>query len=274
MQVTPLEIGFGAVIEGMDLRQLDDSTAALLRATLLEYGLLVIRGQSLTPAEQVAATNVFGKPEVFPVVRGQLSSWPEIFRVASQPADGHVEVGRYWHSDGSFRADPTPISFWYSVLQSEQGGDTLFTDLQQAYAELQPDIRQEFDTLRTAHRNGVVHPLVLRHPKSGVPALYLNIGLTAGVLGYGPEHSKALMDAVDRHYSRPGASYRHHWLPGDVVVADNLHIAHKATPIDPSSRRILNRTTVRADAVIWHDEQQAAVAAAARSAVPTDAALA
>jgi taurine dioxygenase len=251
MQLTPLEVGFGAVIDGMDLRQADASMADNLRAALLEHGLLVIRGQTLTPEEQVRATKLFGTPEVFPTMRGQIASWPEIFRVASRPEDGHVEVGRYWHSDGSFREDPTPISFWYSEVQSEEGGDTLFTDLQQAYAELQPDIRQEFETLNTAHRNGVLHPLVLRHPKTGVPALYLNIGLTAGVLGYSPEHSKALMEAVDRHYSRPGASYRHHWLPGDVVVADNLHVAHKATPITPKTRRILNRTTVRADGVIW-----------------------
>nr|WP_152883304.1 TauD/TfdA family dioxygenase [Duganella sp. FT27W] len=46
-------------------------------------------------------------------------------------------------------------------------------------------------------------------------------------------------------------SYRHHWLPGDVVVADNLRVAHKATPLTADSRRILNRTTVRADGVIW-----------------------
>jgi hypothetical protein len=100
-----------------------------------------------------------------------------------------------------------------------------------------------------------VHPLVLRHPKTGIPALYLNVGLTGGILGYSPEHSRALMDAVDRHYSRPGASYRHHWLPGDVVVADNLHVAHKATPITPATRRILNRTTVRADGVIWAERK-------------------
>jgi taurine dioxygenase len=38
------------------------------------------------------------------------------------------------------------------------------------------------------------------------------------------------------------------------VVADNLHVAHKATPITPNTRRILNRTTVRADGVIWYGE--------------------
>src|SRR5262249_14268704 len=117
---------------------------------------------------------------------------------------------------------------------------------------------EEFDTLSTAHRNGVVHPLVLRHPKTSARALYLNLGLTAGVLGYSADHSRAVMDAVDRHYSRPGATYRHHWLPGDVVVADNLRVAHKATPITPLSRRILNRTTVRADGVIWYDAKQSA----------------
>jgi taurine dioxygenase len=251
MQVTPLEVGFGAEINGIDLRQADSGMADALRAALLEHGLLVIRGQSLTPQDQVRATNVFGKPEVFPTMRGQIASWPEIFRVASRPEDGHVEVGRYWHSDGSFREDPTPVSIWYSEVQSEEGGDTLFTDLQQAYATLQPEIQREFDGLNTAHRNGTVHPLVLRHPKTGTPALYLNVGLTAGILGYSAEHSRALMDAVDRHYSRPDGTYRHHWLPGDVVVADNLHFGHKATPITPQTRRILNRTTVRADAVIW-----------------------
>lgn len=253
MNITPLSLGFGAEITGADLRWADDGMAEQLRAALLQYGMLVIRGQSFSPRDQVTASQLFGSLETFPTMRGQLEAWPEIFRVASRPEDGHVEVGRYWHSDGSFRADPTPISFWYSEAQSAEGGDTLFTDLQQAYAQLQPDIQREFDGLNTAHRNGVVHPLVLRHPKTGVPALYLNIGLTAGVLGHSPAHSRALMDAVDRHYSRDGATYRHHWLPGDVVVADNLRVAHKATPITPQARRILNRTTIRADGVIWHD---------------------
>lgn len=253
MNITPLSLGFGAEVTGADLRQADDSMAEQLRAALLQYGMLVIRGQSLSPRDQVSASQLFGSLETFPTMRGQLEAWPEIFRVASRPEDGHVEVGRYWHSDGSFRADPTPISIWYSEVQSAEGGDTLFTDLQQAYAQLQPEIQREFDGLNTAHRNGVVHPLVLRHPQTGVPALYLNIGLTAGVLGHSPEHSRALMDAVDRHYSRDGATYRHHWLPGDVVVADNLRVGHKATPITPQTRRVLNRTTVRADGVIWHD---------------------
>jgi taurine dioxygenase len=259
MKITPLPIGFGATIEGLDLRQADPASADLLRSTLLQYGMLVIRGQSLAPREQIAVTQLFGSLEVFPTMRGQLDGVPEIFRVASRPEDGHVEVGRYWHSDGSFRAEPTPISFWYSEVQAEEGGDTLFTDLQQAWAALQPEIRQEFAGLRTAHRNGVVHPLMLRHPKTGIPALYLNIGLTGGVLGHAPQHSQALMQAVDRHYSRPGATYRHHWLPGDVVVADNLHVGHKATPIGPGQRRILNRTTVRADGVIWYERGPEAI---------------
>ena len=251
MKITTLAEGFGATIEGIDLRDAGPAMARQLRAALLEHGLLVIRHQTLTPEEQVTATGLFGTLETFPGGRGQVPGVSEIFRVASRPEDGHVEVGRYWHSDGSFRAAPTPISFWHTVVQSDEGGDTLFTDIQQAYAQLNEDIKSEFAGLNTAHRNGVVHPLVLRHPHTDIPALYLNTGLTAGVLGYSPDHSRALMDAVDRHYSRDGATYRHHWLPGDVVVADNLRVAHKATALGPDARRILNRTTVRADGVIW-----------------------
>jgi taurine dioxygenase len=251
MKITPMAVGFGATIEGADLTSLSDTDAQQLRAALLEHGLLVIRAQKLSPQAQISVSSMFGEFETFPTARGQLDAMPEIFRVASRPEDGHVEVGRYWHSDGSFRAVPTPISIWHTVVEPEQGGETLFTDLQQAYATLPEALRAEVDGRWTMHRNGIQHPLVVAHPKTGIPALYLNVGLTASVLDVSPEQSAQLMQRIDQHYSRPGATYTHKWLAGDVVVADNLHVAHKATPTGPEQRRILNRTTIRSDAVYW-----------------------
>jgi taurine dioxygenase len=249
MDITPLAAGFGAEIANLDLRQASAEQQAQLRAALLQHGLLVIRGQSLTPESQVEASEIFGALESFP--HSAPHRLPQIFPVASRAADGYTDVGRYWHSDGSFRDVPTAASIWYSVAEPEWGGDTLFTDLQQAYAALPPEFQQKIADLRTIHRNGVIHPLVMPHPASGIPGIYLNMGLTAGIVSFPGPKSAALMAELDQHLSRPGATYRHRWQAGDVVVADNYHIAHQATPIARTQHRVLHRTTVRGDAARW-----------------------
>jgi taurine dioxygenase len=251
MKIQPMEIGFGAVVDGADLKHANPAEAQALRAALLEHGLLVLRGQALTPHELVAASGMFGALETFPPSASQLPGLPQVFRVASRGVDGHVDVGRYWHSDGSFRELPTPISIWYPERRAEQGGDTLFTDLREAWATLPDATRAEIGGLHTLHRNGVRHPLAMRHPHSGAEVLYLNVGLTGGIEGVEPAAAAAIIGALDRHLSRPGATYRHQWQEGDVVVADNFRVAHQATPVGPDQRRILNRTTVRGDGAFW-----------------------
>ncbi|WP_197034924.1 TauD/TfdA family dioxygenase [Herbaspirillum sp. RV1423] len=251
MNVIPMAAGFGARIEDIDLTGLDAGARETLRVALLEHGLLVVPAQALDPQAQIAASEVFGALETFPPTPSQIPGYPQIFRVASRAADGHTEVGRYWHSDGSFRTVPTPISVWHLEVQPEQGGDTWFVDLQAAYRSLPEQIKAQVRDLQTMHRNGVLHPLVIPHPRTGVAGLYLNIGLTAGIVGMGREESAALIAAIDSHFSREGAVYRHQWQAGDFVVADNFRIAHRATPLSPSQRRILNRTTVRGDGAFW-----------------------
>lgn len=264
MKLQALAPTFGAAIENLDLRTIDKAGVDALHAALLEHGLVVIRGQHLTPQEQVAASALFGELETFPSNAGQVAGVPQIFRVASRSGEGYVDVGRYWHSDGSFRDSPTPMSIWYSVEQPEQGGDTLFTDLRHAYEELPEAVKEDIEPLVSFHRNGATHRMAMDHPHTGERVLYLNIGLTSGIGGFTPERSRIMIDAVDRHLSRAGATYLHHWLPGDFVVADNFRVAHKATPIGRDQKRILDRTTVRSGAAFWdwQPERGASVAGA------------
>ncbi|MDB5991965.1 MAG: hypothetical protein JWQ10_3368 [Herbaspirillum sp.] len=251
MKITALDVGFGAQVNELNLNSLSDQDKEQLRSALLKHGLLVIAGQTLMPQEQVRASEVFGTLETFPPTPSQIKGFPQIFRIASRASDGHTDVGRYWHSDGSFRAVPTPISLWHLEMQPSSGGDTLFTDLQTAYSTLPDDLKQVVTPLTTVHRNGITHPLVMQHPESGVKGLYLNIGLTSGILGMESEEAIALMKKLDEHFSRIGAVYRHQWKTGDFVIADNFHVAHRATPVSPLQRRILNRTTVQGDGAFW-----------------------
>lgn len=45
---------FGAEVTGVDLRALTPANAAVIKAAWLEHGLLLIRGQELEPAHEVA----------------------------------------------------------------------------------------------------------------------------------------------------------------------------------------------------------------------------
>jgi len=253
MNIIPLDAGFGARINNVDLARLSENPEAQqsLREALLKYGLLVIPGPVLSPQAQIAASEVFGALEEFPPAPGQIPGYPQIFRVASRANEGYTGVGRYWHSDGSFRAVPTPMSLWHMEARPEVGGDTLFTDLQEAYRSLPEKTKAQIKGLQTTHRNHVVHPLVMRHPHTGAEGLYLNVGLTNSIIGMDRDAAEELIATLDRHLSREEAVYRHQWKEGDFVVADNFRVAHRATPLSPLQRRVLNRTTVRGDGAFW-----------------------
>lgn len=244
LNITPLPTGFGAVIEGICLNAPANQLDTQLQAALLEHGLLVIRDQKLTPEQHVQASTLFGELETFPYATGQIVGLPQVFRLASRVNEGHRDVGRYWHSDGSFRANPTPISIWHSIAVPEQGGDTLFTDLREAHRVLSEDEKRLAREVQTFHRNGVQHALVKVHPQTGEPALYINVALTAAIANMDKRETESLLSHLDTHLSRTGAIYRHEWRPGDVVVADNLRVAHRATLTSPEFRRVLDRTTI------------------------------
>lgn len=246
MNITPLSGSFGAVVDNVDLSRATADETLQLQTALLAFGLLVVRDQELTPQQHVDATRLFGEPETFHPGAGQIRGLPEVFRLASRSGEGYLDVGRYWHSDGSFREDPTPISMWHTIETPEGAGATLFTDLGLALHDLAPAMRREIATVRTLHRNGVVHPLVMRHPVTGQENLYLNVGLTSSVANRSADEARTLIDGLDQHMSRPVAMYQHDWRPGDVVIADNYRVAHKATAITAASHRVLDRTTVAA----------------------------
>ena len=65
MKVTPVSDVVGAEVTGIDLAEpLDGETMATLRAALLDFQVLVIRNQTLSPIGQVAFSNNWGELEI------------------------------------------------------------------------------------------------------------------------------------------------------------------------------------------------------------------
>ncbi|BAC90621.1 TauD/TfdA dioxygenase family protein [Gloeobacter violaceus] len=242
--VTRLAPHLGAEITGLDLsRPTVPKTLALIRYALVEHQLLVFPGQTLTPIQQIALSRAFGEVEIFSP-HPATADFPEIFPVSNDPRRGHPDVGRYWHHDGSFRKQATRLSFFYFREASEWVGDFLFSNSYLAYESLDRDVQQSFEPLITVHSNGVRHALVPTHPLTGRKLLYINLGLTAGVVGMAKQDYIKLAGFINRHLSRPEFTLRHKPRPGDLILCDNHSVAHNATYAPPDQLQLQHRTTV------------------------------
>src|SRR5918994_2032730 len=112
MKVIPTAAVLGAEIAGVDLsRQLDDATFGAIERAYDEYGVIFFRGQSLTPAQQIAFTRRFGEIE-FNIFgeRWSVAGHPEIVVLSNITDNGRPtgvrRAGEHWHSDMCYTARP------------------------------------------------------------------------------------------------------------------------------------------------------------------------
>src|SRR2546422_38164 len=112
MKVIPTAAVLGAEIAGVDLSQrLDDPAFAAIERAYDEYGVIFFRGQSITPAQQVAFTRRFGEIE-FNIFgeRWSVPGHPEIVVLSNVTEGGRPtgvrRAGENWHSDMCYTARP------------------------------------------------------------------------------------------------------------------------------------------------------------------------
>lgn len=276
LKVVPLSDIFGAEIRGVDIgEELDRSTVDAIEEAFVRYQLIVFRGQCVSRAAQVRFTSCFGELDL-PLNREYRGKdFPEVHTVSNLDADGNPTAAKalanpgnfFWHTDGSYLAEPPARSLLYSVEIPTTGGDTSFASTRYAYDTLPAKLRAEVDGKRLVHswarsriNSGsrpatdqelreappVSHPLVRTHPDTGQPALYMG-NHCADIEGMTPEKSQELLEALHTHATRPEAVYVHKWQVGDMVMWDNRCLLHCAsTDFDMAGeRRILHRTVLR-----------------------------
>ena len=248
----PLPGGLGAEVSGYDFdRRPGHDTVETLRDALIEHHLLLFRGRTLDPAQQIAFTLLFGSELHTCSPRKRfVPGFPEIFRVCNREGAGLTNIGPYWHSDGAYLLEPTGVSVHHIILPTDDG-DTLYTDLAASYQRLPSEAKGQFLRMRTRASTGVTHPLVMPHPVTGRVGLYVNLDPSAVLVDEAGREHCATRDAIERHLSCEHTYYRHKWRAGDMVVIDNFAAAHRATRADPIALRVLHRTTIHGPSVWW-----------------------
>jgi len=190
---------------------------------------------------------------------------------------GSLEIG--WHTDNSYMQEPPMGSMLNAVeVPVDGGGHTSFLDTVAAYETMQDALKQEIEGLHMCHDNshstvgqlraiyngveptcreevdGPVHPLVRIHPASGKRSLYLSRrhGFpSAYIVELSDEESEDLQDRIWAHVAQDKFTWTHtDWQVGDLVMWDNQQLLHKRSAIDPTQKRIMQRTLVKSKGFI------------------------
>lgn len=271
MKVTPLSPSMGAAIEGIDLSGgISAEQAREFRAIWLENQVIVIRGQTLTPAIQIEIARAFGEPDHYPFLKG-LEGYPEITPVLKREDEAR-NFGGIWHTDTIYQPTPPMATMLYALELPPVGGDTLFANQYLAYEQLSDGLKQTLKSLKLVSRSdnkdaaetraarikesGVklnsdslsgCHPVIRTHPETGRKSLYVSPGHSGYFDGWSEAESANLLSYLHNHQIAEEFRCRHVWQVGDLALWDNRCVLHYPVNDYHGHRRLLHRITLKGD---------------------------
>jgi len=266
----------GAIVNvGHNISEITEEGAKEIIDAVRAHGIIVIKGQNLTRAQQVEFSAKLGEVVVLP------SSFegkdPEPFQPAIQRITNFwandtwkgptAKFGGYWHQDGQFWVKPKHniLSILHAQHAAPTGGETGFADLRAARATLSKPLleRAMNATIHASVRDiadfakgdeedlaafpDADHPILDVHALDSGPLLYVGSPhMTVNGLST-PEAGRALLDMLIIHATSPSFTYFHAWDVGDVIVWDNTQTLHHAMPYknDGLTKREMYRTQSR-----------------------------
>ena len=260
---------FGAWIEQIDLEHpFTTEVVDALRAAFDEHHLLVVRAPGLSPEGQQRIAAVFG-----PLLDESRDGCG--FTLVSDRPGGSIREGPLlFHSDLAFTPTPLVAISLYALEIPSGGTCTHFADAAAAASRLSPSTTAAVGTREAVHvypltdargdrrfRVATVdadapraaHPVLLSHPRTNHPVLYVNQMQTDGITGLDEPASEALLAELWSALYAPENVYTHHWREGDLVVWDNLAVQHARDDVVLGSGRTLRRVPVGTYAVQLRD---------------------
>ena len=141
LEFEKLETDFGARIHGINQSDyLDEQLVQALTVGLDEHGVLLMRGEEISPGRLVELGRAFGELEILPEPEKRHPDHPEIFDLTNVRSDGEVvdyeepqavflRGTERWHTDSSFREIPCLCTMLYALEVPDSGGETQFANM-------------------------------------------------------------------------------------------------------------------------------------------------
>ncbi len=255
MEVKRLSAPLGAIVEGVDVRQVDASQWQVLNDLFCEHHVLVFPNQALSPADQIEFASQWG--DLIPFPYGGLPDYPNIIELKNKGKS--KDVNQHWHSDMTYNPVPPKLTMLYALEAPQIGGETAFANQHLAYEELSTGMKRLVDELQAHHSaEGLarlygqdeaaaakaLHPVVRTHDESGKRALYVCKAFTRRFQDWSREESKPILEYLYEHAVSPEYQGRHQWRAGDLVMWDNRSVLHYAVHDHGDDARLIHRCQV------------------------------
>mgnify|MGYP003325906083 FL=1 len=269
-EVNRLSPTIGGELLGVDLRE--DLTAEikdLIYEALLVYKVIFFRDQDLTTDQHIHFSKNFGDLEVHPFAPFK-EGYPEVLKIThNEKSPGRENL---WHSDVTWRKEPSLGSVLRMLEKPENGGDTLFSDMYAAYDDLSDEVKQKLEGAVAVHdfvgfRKRLIkegkspkeieafnkkfpmpeHPVFRTHPDTGKKVIYVNRAFTQYIKGWEEDESKDMLDFLYSRASTPEYQCRFAWENNSIAFWDNRACQHYAnSDYWPQIRRV-ERVTIVGD---------------------------
>ena len=270
--VTPISPALGAEIGGVDIKGgVCNSQLAEIKQAFCDYGVIFFRDQDITPDQHIEFAERWGKINVNRFFQA-VGTHPQIAEVRKE-ADQKKNIGSSWHTDHSYDQIPALGSILYAREVPEVGGDTLFSSMYAAYESLSDGLRKMLGRMRAEHSSrhafgdeayidtdmddlagrlgntakatqDAIHPVIIRHPLSARPALYVNGDFTVKFEGWSKEESQPLLDYLYTQAQQNEFTCRFKWRKGSMAIWDNRATHHCALNDYYGEFRLMHRITI------------------------------
>ena len=236
---------------------------------LLVYKVIFFRDQKIDTQQHMNFARLFGDLEIHPFATNDEDN-PEVLKIT------HDENSRgrenTWHSDVTWRLEPSLGSILKMIQKPDHGGDTLFADMYAAYDNLPLDVKDKLEGEVAVHdfanfRKGLVkkgfsqeeiekvnkkfpnpeHPVIRTHPDTSKKCIYVNLAFTQYIKGWEPEESERMLKFLYSRASIPEYQCRFSWENGSIAFWDNRSCQHYANSDYYPQVRKVERVTIIGD---------------------------
>ena len=166
----------------------------------------------------------------------------------------------------------------YSLVVPPKGGNTGFANQQMALAQMPDELRARLEGKKALHSAAAAygpqgtygeqdqgndrsmkilyseqanksepHPIIAKHPESGVETVFGTVGYIHTIVGLEAEESQQLIRDLYAWQTREEFQYTHQWQPNMLVMWDNRSLLHRAYGGYDGHARELHRLTIAGD---------------------------
>ncbi|WP_110690989.1 TauD/TfdA dioxygenase family protein [Salinicola endophyticus] len=263
-EILPTGSHMGGEVRGIQVRDIDAPLAALLKNELLHYKVLILRNQCFSHDDYLTLARQFGEIAKYPFASG-IEDYPEIVQIVKTPTQRQNFSGK-WHVDSTYLETPPDYTFLTARETPPLGGDTVFSNAEAVFHSLSEGLQallenQEVEfasdvhaTQRGQHLTNfsgseadtyrAVHPAVMRHPRGGKRALYINEEHALAFKGMTREESQPLIRYLTERIAQSEFTFRLTWEKDMVALWDNRLVHHHAVNDYHGALRVMDRITV------------------------------